>query len=233
MTNQWVSRVSALALAVAVVVLAALWASRSQASSMDQAKVSEGAVSAGSQSLVLGGGCFWCIEALFEDLKGVLKVESGYAGGDRPGVTYEQVCSGKTGHAEVIQVTFDPKQISAADLLRLFFVAHDPTTLNRQGPDVGIQYRSVIFYANESERRLAEEIKAEMEAQKVWPRPIVTTIEPLRNYTRAEEYHQDYFAKFEAAGPAQKLGMNAGYCMAIIEPKVREFRAKFRDRLKR
>lgn len=213
--------------------LAAIWASGRHATAMNVSNAGSEPIPAGAQSLVLGGGCFWCIEALFEDLKGVSSVECGYAGGDRSGVSYEEVCSGRTGHAEVIKVVFDPKQVAAADLLRLFFVAHDPTTLNRQGPDVGTQYRSVIFYANEAEKRLAERIKAEMESQKVWPRPIVTTIEPLRNYTRAEEYHQDYFAKFEAAGPSQRLGMNAGYCKAIIEPKVRAFREKYRDRLKR
>lgn len=184
-------------------------------------------------TLVVAGGCFWCIEALFDDLQGVYKSESGYAGGEKPGVTYAEVCSGTTGHAEVVKVFFDPKQVSADDLLRLFFTVHDPTTLNRQGPDVGTQYRSAIFYANEKEKALAEKIVAQVTREKLYRDPIVTTIEPLKNYTRAEEYHQDYFAKFERATPAERAGMNAGYCAAIVEPKVRKFREKYASKLKR
>jgi peptide-methionine (S)-S-oxide reductase len=187
----------------------------------------------GAQELVVAGGCFWCVESLLEDLKGVYFVESGYAGGDMPGVTYEQVCSGATGHAEVVKVVFDPKKVSAEDLLRMFFVAHDPTTLNRQGPDVGTQYRSAIFYSTEEERERAEKIRDEIEAKKIWKNKIVTTIEPLINYTRAEEYHQNYFAKFERATPAQKMTMNAGYCSAIIAPKVIKFRKQYAEKLKK
>lgn len=186
-----------------------------------------------AKSIIVAGGCFWCIEALFEDLKGVYYVESAYVGGSKPNVTYAEVCSGLTGHAEAVKIVFDPKAVSSEDLLRLFFVAHDPTTLNRQGPDVGTQYRSAIFYANEEEKRTAEKIKAEIDKAGIWPRPIVTTIEPVKNYTVAEDYHQDYFKKFESASESEKATMNAGYCRAIIEPKVREFRKKFADKLKK
>ena len=188
---------------------------------------------AGSQSIVVGGGCFWCVEAVFEDLKGVHHVESGYAGGAKPNPTYEQVCSGTTGHAEVVKVTYDPKLVSPDDLLRIFFTTHDPTTLNRQGPDSGTQYRSVIFYSTPEEKALAERIIAEVGKEGIWPDPIVTTVEPLKNYSIAEDYHQDYFAKFEKATPAQRATMNGGYCSAIIEPKVRKFREKYRDKLKK
>jgi peptide-methionine (S)-S-oxide reductase len=187
----------------------------------------------GAQSLVVAGGCFWCIEVLFDELKGVYFAENGYAGGSTANPTYEQVLSGRTGHAEVIKIVFDPKQITAADLLRYFFVLHDPTTLNRQGNDVGTQYRSAIFYANAQEKALAEKIKKEISDQKVWNSPIVTTIEPLKNYARAEEYHQDYYAKYEKATPAERMKMNVGYCNAIIEPKVRKFREKFASKLKK
>jgi len=187
----------------------------------------------GAKSLVVGAGCFWCIETLFEDLKGVYDVESGYAGGAKEKVTYEEVCSGTTGHAEVVKVTYDPKVISPEDMLKLFFVAHNPTTLNRQGPDEGTQYRSSIFYATPEEKVLAERVLDEVTKAKIWKDPIVTTIEPLKNYSRAEEYHQDYFAKYEKASPAKRLTMNSGYCAAIIQPKVIEFRKKYADRLKK
>jgi peptide-methionine (S)-S-oxide reductase len=184
-------------------------------------------------TLVLGAGCFWCVETIFEELKGVYDVENGYAGGFIPNPTYKQVSSGATGHAEVIRVSFDPNVVSAEDLLRLFFVVHDPTTLNRQGPDVGTQYRSAIFYADDEEKARAERIRDEIASEGIWKNPIVTTIEPLKNYARAEEYHQDYFARFERASAAERATMNAGYCSAVIEPKVRAFRQKFADRLKR
>jgi peptide-methionine (S)-S-oxide reductase len=190
-------------------------------------------VPAGAKSLVIAGGCFWCIEVLFDELKGVHYAENGYAGGQKPNVTYEEVCMGTTGHAEVIKVVYDPKQVSGEDLLRLFFAVHDPTTLNRQGPDSGTQYRSAIFYSNDEEKAMAEKIRTEIAREKIWPNPIVTTIEPLKNYTRAEEYHQDYFAKFEKASTTQRMGMNAGYCSAIIEPKVRKFREKYAEKLKK
>ncbi len=183
-------------------------------------------------TLVVGGGCFWCTEALFQMVKGVTAVESAYAGGSPAGVTYEQVCSGATGHAESIKITYDPKQVSAEDLLRLFFTVHDPTTKNQQGGDFGTQYRSVIFYSTPDEKARAEKIIHEIEKAKIWPHPIVTTIEPLKNYTRAEEYHQDYFRKFEKATPEQRAHMNGGYCSAVISPKVLHFREKFKKLLK-
>lgn len=196
-----------------------------------QVKIKDAPVPANASSLVVGGGCFWCVEVILEDLKGVYAVESGYAGGKNPNPTYDEVLGGQTGHAEVVKVFFDPKTISAADILHVFMVTHDPTTLNRQGPDSGTQYRSVIFYSSSDERALAEKIKVEMKS--VYKSPIVTTIEPLKNYSRAEEYHQNYFAKYEKATPAERSRMNAGYCAAIIEPKVRKFREKFINKLKK
>lgn len=184
-----------------------------------------------ARTLVVGGGCFWCVEAVLEDLKGVYAVESGYAGGQNANATYDQVLTGQTGHAEVVKVFFDPKTISAEDILHVFMVTHDPTTLNRQGPDYGTQYRSVIFYSNAEEKARGEKIKSEMKS--VYKDPIVTTIEPLKNYARAEEYHQNYFAKYEKATPAERSRMNAGYCSAIIEPKVRKFREKYINKLKK
>lgn len=187
----------------------------------------------GSQTLVVAGGCFWCVEAIFEDLKGVHFVEAGYAGGKVKNPTYEQVCSGTTGHAEAVKIVFDPKQISAEDLLRIFFTTHDPTTLNRQGNDFGTQYRSAIFFSTPEEEKRAKDIIAEVEAAKIWPGKIVTTVEPLTNYSKAEDYHQDYFRRFEEGTPAQRASMNAGYCSAIIEPKVRKFREKYAAKLKK
>src|SRR5688572_3325296 len=187
----------------------------------------------GAKAVVVAGGCFWCIEALFDELKGVYWAENGYAGGDDPNPTYNKVLSGGTGHAEAVKIVYDPMQVSGDDLLRYFFALHDPTTLNRQGPDSGPQYRSAIFYANDEERVLAERIKNEISDSKLWKSPIVTTIEPLKNYKMAEAYHQDYFVKYEKASPAERLSMNAGYCSAIIEPKVRKFREKFADKLKK
>ncbi|MBC8066424.1 MAG: peptide-methionine (S)-S-oxide reductase MsrA [Chlorobia bacterium] len=184
-----------------------------------------------AKALILGGGCFWCVEAIIEDLKGVYAVESGYAGGESKNPTYNDVVSGGTGHAEVVKVFYDPAKISAADILRVFFTTHDPTTLNRQGPDSGTQYRSVVFFSNAQEKALAEKAKAEMKS--VYKDPVVTTIEPLKNYSRAEEYHQNYFAKYEKASVAERSKMNAGYCAAIIEPKVRKFREKYLAKLKR
>jgi peptide-methionine (S)-S-oxide reductase len=184
-------------------------------------------------TMVIGGGCFWCVESIYEDLKGVVKVESGYAGGSVPNPTYQQVCSGQTGHAEVVKITFNPEEVSAADLLRIFFTVHDPTTLNRQGNDYGTQYRSAIFVSNEDEKALALKIMKEVTDAKIWPNRLVTTIEPLRTFYMAEDYHQNYFAKFEKATPAEKAKMNAGYCQFIIEPKVRKFREKYAAKLKK
>ncbi|MBI1333387.1 MAG: peptide-methionine (S)-S-oxide reductase MsrA [Armatimonadetes bacterium] len=185
------------------------------------------------KQLVVAGGCFWCVEAQFEELKGVLDVESGYAGDFKGTVTYGDVCTGRTGAAEAVKITFDPKQVSEADLLRIFFVAHDPTTLNRQGPDSGTQYRSAIFYTSDEEKALGEKIIKEISAEKIYPNPIVTTLEPLKNYVRAEEYHQDYFKKYEAASEEERSHMNAGYCAFVVSPKVAKFREHYRDKLKK
>ena len=163
------------------------------------------------ETAVFGGGCFWCLDAQFKLVNGVKSVVSGYAGGTTKNPTYEQVCTETTGHAEVIQVEFDPAVVTYADLLRKFFHAHDPTTLNRQGPDTGTSYRSIILYRDANQKAVAEEVKNE--AQKDWPDPIVTEIVPLQAFYRAEDYHQDYFAK----NPTQ------GYCRIVVAPKVKKF----------
>jgi peptide-methionine (S)-S-oxide reductase len=185
-----------------------------------------------TKSIVLGAGCFWCYEPIFEQLKGVTDVEVGYAGGRLQNPSYEQVSTGATGHAEVYKVTYDPKVITEEDLLHVFFTVHDPTQKNRQGNDVGTQYRSVIFYANEAEKAKAEKVLHEMIASRIFDRQIVTTIEPLINYSRAEEYHQNYWEKFEKATPAERLHMNVGYCNAIVTPKVLKYRQKFAHLMK-
>ena len=170
----------------------------------------------------LGGGCFWCVEAVFADLRGVVSVESGYSGGRRPNPTYEQVCTGTTGHAEVVQVTFDPQQVSYADLLKIFLTTHDPTTLNRQGPDVGTQYRSVIFYHSPEQKQIAEDVIRSIGEQKLYDKPIVTQVEPFDTFYKAEDYHQNYFAN-NSFQP---------YCSAIIAPKVAKFRKQYTEMLK-
>ena len=185
------------------------------------------------KTLTVAGGCFWCIEAQFNSLKGVIDAESGYAGGDSTNVTYEDVCMGNTGHAEAVKVTFDPKVVSEEDLLRIFFVAHDPTTLNRQGPDSGTQYRSTVFYTSPEEKAMAEKIIKEITDAKLYPNKIVTTLEPLKNYVRAEEYHQHYYEKYEKASEEQKSHMNAGYCSFVITPKIAKFRNHYKDKLKK
>ncbi len=172
------------------------------------------------ESAVFGGGCFWCLEAVFEDVRGVEDVVSGYAGGSVENPTYEQVCSGSTGHAEVVRITYDPNVVSYKDLLDIFWKIHDPTTLNRQGADVGTQYRSVIFYENESQKETAQ--KSKEEAQKHFSDPIVTQIEPLDKFWPAEEYHQDYFRR----NPYQ------GYCQAVVAPKVDKFKREFKGWVK-
>jgi len=181
------------------------------------------AVGASEDVITLGGGCFWCTEAIFDELKGVKQVESGYSGGHVPNPTYERVCTGTTGHAEVIQVTFDPQVISLNDILHIFFTVHDPTTLNRQGPDVGTQYRSAIFYRNDEQKKIAEEVTRDIEASKIWNAPLVTKLEPFKAFYEAEDYHQTYFAS----------NPNQPYCRAIIAPKVAKFREKYRARLKK
>lgn len=170
----------------------------------------------------LGGGCFWCIEAVFAELDGVDGVVSGYAGGDDPDPTYQEVCSGKTGHAEVVQVAFDPRIIGYREILTVFFSVHDPTTLNRQGADVGTQYRSLILYHDEAQRRQAVELIRRLEEEEVWPAPIVTEIAPFEVFHPAEKYHQDYYAR----------NRSAGYCQVVIAPKLQKFRREFAERIK-
>jgi peptide-methionine (S)-S-oxide reductase len=170
----------------------------------------------------LGGGCFWCLEAVFGQVKGVTKVESGYAGGKTTNPSYRQVCSGDTGHAEVVQVTFDPSVISFRDILNIFFATHDPTTLNRQGADVGTQYRSAIFYHSPEQKETAERAIAELNAAGTWDRPIVTEVVAMPAFFPAEEYHQEYF----------RLNPTQPYCQAVVAPKVAKFRKQFTDKLK-
>lgn len=174
------------------------------------------------ESVTLAGGCFWCLEAVFNELRGVESVISGYAGGDSPDPTYQQVCAGITGHAEVVHVTFDKKVVSLRDILEIFFSIHDPTTLNRQGADVGSQYRSAIFYTSPEQKSIAEEVIAELNAAKIWDAPIVTEVEPLKEFYKAEKYHQGYFEN----NPAQP------YCQMVVAPKVAKFRQKHLDKLK-
>jgi peptide-methionine (S)-S-oxide reductase len=171
---------------------------------------------------VLGGGCFWCLEAVFDRLQGVGSVESGYMGGHVENPTYRQVCGGDTGHVEVVRITFDPQELSYPELLDVFFTVHDPTTPNRQGNDVGPQYRSVIFYTSEEQRRLAEQAIAELNASRTWPNPVVTTVEPAGKFFVAEDYHQEYFAN----------NQSQPYCQFVIAPKVKKFQQKFSASLK-
>jgi len=175
-----------------------------------------------TQTAILGGGCFWCVEAAINQLEGVQSVVSGYMGGHVANPTYQQVCGGRTGHVEVAKITFDPSIISYNDLLHVFFTLHDPTTLNRQGNDVGEQYRSVIFYLDEEQEKTAEGVIAELTREKVFPDPIVTAIEPAATFYPAEDYHQGYFAN----NPYQP------YCLAVVSPKVKKIREKFASRLK-
>jgi len=175
------------------------------------------------QIATLAGGCFWCLEAVFDEVKGVQSVESGYAGGHVENPSYKAVCTGMTGHAEVVRVTFDPEIVSYRDLLHVFFGIHDPTTLNRQGADAGTQYRSAIFYHDEEQKKIAEEVIKELEAQKIWDRPIVTTLEKMDKFYVAEDYHQEYFAN----------NRYQPYCMAVVAPKVSKFRKHYMEMLKK
>jgi peptide-methionine (S)-S-oxide reductase len=175
------------------------------------------------QTATLAGGCFWCLEAVYDEVKGVHGVESGYAGGSMPNPSYRAVCNGDTGHAEVVQVHFDPSVVSYKDLLNVFFGIHDPTTLNRQGADVGTQYRSAIFYHNDEQKKIAEDLIKELNAQNIWDKPIVTQVEKLDKFYMAEDYHQEYFAN----NPYQP------YCMAVVAPKVSKFRKHFLELLKK
>lgn len=175
-----------------------------------------------TETITLGGGCFWCLEAVYDLVEGVTDVVSGYAGGTVPNPTYEAVCTGRTGHAEVVQVTFDPATISLDEILDIFFTIHDPTTRNRQGADVGTQYRSAIFYHDEAQRQAAEAKIAELTAARTYAKPIVTEVTPLADFYPAEDYHQDYFAKHPSRA----------YCRAVVAPKVAKFQTHFTARVK-
>ena len=179
-------------------------------------------VPAGKEIATLAGGCFWCLEAVYDRMKGVESVESGYIGGKNPYPTYEAVCTGRTGHAEAVQITFDPNVVSYRELLEVFFVIHDPTTLNRQGHDVGTQYRSAIFYHSPDQKAVAEDVFAALTKEKVFDDPIVTEVVPAATFYVAEDYHQEYFAR----NPTQ------GYCVAVVNPKVAKFRKLFAEKLK-
>ena len=179
-------------------------------------------IPAGKAVATVAGGCFWCVESIFTELKGVEKVVSGYSGGSVVNPTYEDVCSGTTGHAEAIQVTFDPKVIGYGDILRVFLTTHDPTTLNRQGADTGTQYRSAIFYHDATQREIAQKVIAEVSNEKIYDSPIVTEVTPFMNFYKAEDYHQKYYAN----------NPNQGYCRVVIAPKVIKFRDKWKKLLK-
>ncbi|MCB8999029.1 MAG: peptide-methionine (S)-S-oxide reductase MsrA [Bacteroidales bacterium] len=170
----------------------------------------------------LGSGCFWCSEAVFENLKGVISVESGYSGGFVKNPSYREVCNGTTGHAEVVQIKFDPAQISYKQILEVFFSIHDPTSMNKQGADEGTQYRSVIFYHNPEQKKIAEELIAELSAKGKYQKPIVTQIDPFTAFYKAEDYHQDYFSR----------NPNASYCSYVIQPKLEKFKKNYSDKLK-
>ena len=175
------------------------------------------------ETITLAGGCFWCVEAVFDEMKGVLSVDSGYANGHVANPSYQAVCTGMTGHAEVAQIKFDPSIISVRDILNVFFAVHDPTTLNRQGADVGTQYRSGIYYHTPEQKEIAENLISELNAQKIWNSPIVTEVEALKDFYIAENYHQEYFAR----------NQNQPYCQAVVAPKVAKFRKHYLELLKK
>ena len=175
-----------------------------------------------TESIVLGGGCFWCTEAVFDRVQGVVDVESGYCNGQTVNPSYEQICTGRTGHVEVVKVEFDPAVISLREILEIFFVVHDPTTLNRQGNDVGTQYRSGIYVTSDAQKEVAQEVIREIEAGKTYSAPVVTEVVPLANYSTAEAYHQDYFLN----------NPNQGYCAFVVGPKVEKFQKTFASRVK-
>jgi len=185
--------------------------------------VTQNLSTAGRETATLAGGCFWCLEAVFDETKGVESVVSGYMGGKAANPTYEEVCTGRTGHAEVVQVTFDPKTISFRELLEVFFVIHDPTTLNRQGNDVGTQYRSAIFYHSPEQKATAEQVMASLSAGKVYDDAIVTEVAPASSFYPAEDYHQEYFQR----------NPNQPYCAFVVKPKVAKFRKHFLERTKK
>ena len=175
-----------------------------------------------NDTATFGGGCYWCVEAVYQELNGVISVISGFSGGERENPSYEQVCSGATGHAEVVQIVYDPSKVSFDELLEVFWTVHDPTTLNRQGADVGTQYRSVIFYHTDEQKVLAEKYKKELDASGAYNKPVVTEISPFTKFYSAEKYHQDYF----------KNNANQPYCSMVIQPKVEKFRKVFKEKLK-
>lgn len=175
-----------------------------------------------TEQATFGGGCFWCVEAIFERVEGVQQAVSGYAGGHLANPTYQQVCTGTTGHAEVVQITYDPDVVSFTELLEIYFKTHDPTTLNRQGADIGTQYRSIILYHNEYQRKEALRVINELDREKIWERPIVTQVEPFESFYPAEAYHQEYFEN----------NPNQGYCRVVIQPKVAKFEKIFHEKLK-
>lgn len=175
------------------------------------------------ETATLGGGCFWCLEAVFDEMEGVLSVESGYMGGSQPNPSYRDVCTGRTGHAEVVQLTFDPEVTAYRDILEVFFAMHDPTTRDRQGNDVGTQYRSVIFYHSDGQRMAAEQMIRELDAAGIWSLPVVTELRPAGAFYRAEDYHQEYFRN----NPQQP------YCTFVVAPKVSKFRSKFARKLRK
>ncbi|MCS7029279.1 MAG: peptide-methionine (S)-S-oxide reductase MsrA [Bacteroidia bacterium] len=178
-------------------------------------------ISPNAETATLAGGCFWCIEAVFLEVEGVESVVSGYTGGHKPNPTYEQVCTGSTGHAEAVQIKFNPDKITYKEILEIFFAVHDPTTLNRQGNDIGTQYRSAIFYHTPEQKAIAESVIKEV--QKQWQNPIVTELVPAQTFYKAEDYHQNYY----------NLHPNQGYCAVVISPKLAKFRKMFKDKLKK
>ncbi|RYJ36622.1 MULTISPECIES: peptide-methionine (S)-S-oxide reductase MsrA [Flavobacterium] len=175
------------------------------------------------ETITLGGGCYWCVEAVYENLDGVKSVVSGFSGGKTVNPTYEEVCTGETGHAEVVQITYDKTVTDINEIFKVFFTVHDPTTLNRQGADVGTQYRSVIFYKNEEQKKAAQSIIAELNKAKVYDSPIVTKVEPFKVFYKAEDYHQNYYAN----------NKNQPYCKMVIQPKIEKFEKVFKDKLKK
>jgi peptide-methionine (S)-S-oxide reductase len=175
------------------------------------------------ETAILGGGCFWCTEAIYDSVAGIEKAESGYAGGKIPSPTYEDVSTGDSGHAEVVRITFDPKVITYPEILRIFFHLHDPTTLNQQGADRGTQYRSVIFYMNDKQKKEAEEAIKKITEEKLWPNPIVTEITPFKEFFMAEDYHQNYY----------KNNQDRPYCSLVIGPKIQKLKKEFADKLKK
>lgn len=175
------------------------------------------------ETITLGGGCYWCVEAVYENLDGVKSVISGFSGGNVADPTYEEVCTGETGHAEVVQITYDKTVTDINEIFKIFFTVHDPTTLNRQGADVGTQYRSVIFYKNDEQRKAAQSIIAELNKAKVYNRPIVTKVEPFKKFYKAEDYHQNYYAN----------NKSQPYCKMVIQPKIEKFEKVFKDKLKK